>query len=103
MWYKFIKGELLGKLRVKQTQVCWYDFEHNGDCFDESFIYPSVDDSETLKCIGKYLPYVGTVEGSGSSRVFIHMDNGDVHELLVKKLSKEQFAECSNFNSGRGD
>ena len=102
MWYKFLNNEKIGRLAVKLTQICWYDLERNGDCFDEDLIYPSVYDSETLKSIGKHLPYARIINDSGSSRVFIHMENGDVYELLMKKLSKEQFEECSNFNGGRG-
>ena len=37
MWYKFIKGEPKGKLRINRVQVAWYDMENNGDCFDESY------------------------------------------------------------------
>ena len=101
MWYKFIKGEPLGKLKVNRVQTCWYDWESSGDCFDESWTMPGENDVETLKEIGMRLPYVGTVEGNGGSRVFIHMDDGDVYELLLNKLSKEQHAECNNFFGGR--
>ena len=106
MWFKFIEGEPIGRLRVKQVQTCWYDMEDNGDCFDEDFIIPVEDKVKTLESIGHILTYVETVEDENNcdrSRVFIHMDDGSVYELLMKKLSKEQFAECTNFHGGRGD
>lgn len=104
MWFKFKKGEPKGKLRVKQVQLAWYDMERNGDCFDESWILPSGDDQEMLKSVGTWLPYVETVEDEGKcdrSRLFVHMDNGDVYELLMKKLSREEFEKCSNFSGGK--
>lgn len=104
MWFKFKKGEPKGKLRVKQVQVAWYDMERNGDCFDENWIMHNGNDKETLQSIGMLLPFVETVEDEGNpdrSRVFVHMDNGDVYELIMKKLSKEEFEKCSNFNGGK--
>ena len=105
MWYRFNKGEIRGKLKVKKTQVCWYDMEYNGDCFDEDFTIPGENEIETLNRIGQLLPYVSTVDNMGDSgdisRVFIHMDDGSVYELLMKKLSKEEFAECNNFYGGK--
>ena len=97
MWWKFKKGEPKGKLRVERVQVCWYDMERQGDCFDEDWIMPTENSMETLEKIGRVLPYVGT----GNSRVFIHMDNSDVYEVLMKKLSNEQQRECNNFYGGR--
>ena len=103
MWFNYSEGEPIGKLNVKKVQTCWYDWERNGDCFDEDWIMPGEYDAETLRKIGMNLPYVGTVEGNGNSRVFIHMNDGCVYELLMKKLSKEQFRECNNFYGGRGN
>ena len=94
MWYKFIAGEPKGRLRVKQVQTCWYE---DGDCFDEGWTMPEENDADTLKKIGMLLPYVG----AGSSRVFVHMDDGSVYELLMRKLTDEQFAECNKFDGGR--
>ena len=104
MWYKFIKGEPKGRLRVKQVQVAWYDMERNGDGFDEDWVMPAEDDAKTLERIGSVLDYVETIEDENNcdrSRVFVHMDNGDVYELLMKKLTEDQFAECNNFYGGR--
>lgn len=102
MWFKFKRGNPKGTLRVKYVQVAWYDMERNGECFDEDFIFPSAEDeSITLKNIGMILSYVETVEDmdkSDRSRVFVHFDNGNVYELKMDKLSKEQFDKCSNFN-----
>ena len=94
MWYKFIECEQKGRLRVKHVQTCWYE---DGDCFDEAWTIPEENDADTLKKIGMFLPYVG----AGSSRVFVHMDDGEVYELLMNKLTEEQFRECNNFNGGR--
>lgn len=104
MWFKSGKGESKGKLRIKHVQVAWYDMERNGDCFDENFIFPSPEDeSKTLANIGMILPYVETEEDdskSDRSRVFVHFDNGDVYELKLEKISKEQFEKCNNFYLG---
>lgn len=105
MWFKFEKEKSKGKLRIKHVQVAWYDMERNGDCFDESFIFPVPEnESKTLKNIGMILPYVETVEDEGKSdrsRVFVHFDNDDVYELKMEKLSNEQIEKCSNFYLGR--
>lgn len=96
MWYKFDKDNPKGICRVKHFQIAWYDMERNGSCFDEDFISPDA--------INRVLPYVETVEDKNKcdrSRVFVHMDNGDVYELLMKKLSEEQFAACNKFDGGR--
>lgn len=75
--------------------------ERNGECFDENFIFPSTEDeSKTLANIGMCLPYVETAEDenkSERSRVFVYFDNGDVYELKMEKLSKEQIAKCDHF------
>lgn len=100
MWFRFKKGETKGKLRVKRVQVAWYNMNQNGDCFDESWIMPEENEIKTLEKIGHILPYIETIEDKNKpdkSRVFVHMDNGDVYELLMKKLSKEEFIKCSNF------
>lgn len=98
MWYKFEKDNPVGICRVKNLQVAFYDMERGGDCFDESFYSP--------KNSGEALEYVETVEEENwcdRRRVFVHMDNGDVYELLMKKLSKEQFRECNNFYGGKNN
>ena len=94
MWYRFEKGNPKGICRVKHFQIAWYDMEQNGDCFDEDFI---MSDG-----IERVIPYVETIEdenNSDRSRVFVHMDNGDVYELKMEKLSKEQLNHCNNFYS----
>lgn len=102
MWFRFEKGNTKGKLRVKHVQVAWYDMERDGDCFDESFVFPSPEDeSKTLSNIGMVLPYVETAEDkdkSDRSRVFVRFDNDDVYELKMEKLSKEQIARCNYFD-----
>lgn len=96
MWYRFEKGNPKGICRVKHFQIAWYDMEHNGHCFDEDFVSPDA--------INRVIPYVETVEDENNcdrSRVFVCMDNGDVYELSMNKLTEEQFKECSNFNGGK--
>ena len=98
MWYRFEKDNPKGICRVKHFQIAWYDMQRNGngDCFDEDFVSPDG--------IDRVIPYVETVEdknNSDRSRVFVHMDNGDVYELLMKKLSPEQFEKCNNFDGGK--
>lgn len=92
MWYRFKKRNPKDTCKVKQFQIAWYDMERNGSCFDEDFV---VTDK-----IDRVIPHVGTVEDENHrdrSRVFVHMDNGDVYELKMKKLSKEEFGKCNNF------
>lgn len=95
MWYRFEKGNPKGICRVKHFQIAWYDMKRSGRCFDEDFVAPDK--------IDRVIPYVETVEDESKmdrSRVFVHMDNGDVYELKMEKLSKEQFDKCSNFYVG---
>ena len=103
-WYRFEEGNPKGILRIKSLQVAWYDIERNGDCFDESFIFPSEDIKDTFHSLGMMLTYVEIEEDANKidrSRVFVHMDNGDMYELKMKKLSKEQERACSNFYGGK--
>lgn len=81
---------------IKEYRVAWYDMEHGGKCFDEScysaekineVIYDVETDDDKNHC--------------DRTRVFVHMEDGDVYELLMKKLSKEQLKECSNFYGGK--
>ena len=102
MWYKFKKGLSKGILRIKRLQVAWYDMENDGSCFDESWIENKEDNDKIYEKMGLYLTYVDMNEEADKqkrdrSRVFVHMDNGDVYELKMKKLSKEEFAKCNNF------
>ena len=90
MWYKFEKGNPLGIPRIKKYQVAWYDMEHKGDCFDESFYAPNE--------IDMVMPYIETVEdvnNSDRSRVFVHFDNGDIYELKLELLDSNK--RYSNF------
>lgn len=90
MLYRFEKGNPVGICRVKDIQVTWYDMEHGGYCFDESFIRPIHPEMERI------LAYVETEEDEGKrdrSRVFVNFDNGDRYELVMRKV---QF-RCSNF------
>ena len=103
-WYRFIKGEIKGRLKVKRAQVCFYDMTRGGSCFDESFIENDGDDVETLEEMGKWLTYIETDPNANNcdkSRVFVHMDDGEVYELQMRKLSPEEWKECSKFNGGR--
>ena len=85
MWYRFEKGQDVGIPRIKNYQICWYDMERGGSCFDESFYLPDE--------IGGVIPFVETVEDEGSfdrSRVFVHFDDGDEYELKLIKVDKNQ-------------
>ena len=106
MWWKFKKGEPKGKLRIKRLQVCWYDMENDGRCFDESFIENDGDEKDLLNKLGLWTTYVDMNDESDKnkkdrSRVFVHMDNGEVYELVMNKLSSEQFSECNKFSGGK--
>lgn len=90
MWCKFEEGNPLGIPRVKKYQVCFYDMDRNGDCFDETFYLPNE--------INMAMPFVETIEdvtNNDRTRVFVHFDDGDMYELKLKKLNKEH--RYSNF------
>lgn len=106
MWWKFKKGEPKGKLRAKRLQVAWYDMEDNGRCFDESFIDNKGTERDFLNSLGLWATYVDMNEEDDKkkcdrSRVFVHMDNGDVFELEMRKLSKDEWAKCNTFYGGK--
>lgn len=85
MWYRFEEGHDVGIPRIKNYQICWYDMEFGGKCFDEGF-YPPEE-------INKVIPFVETVEDEGNfdrSRVFVHFDDGDKYELKLIKVDKNQ-------------
>lgn len=89
MLYRFEKGNPKGICRVKGVQIAWYDMEHAGDCFDEDFTSISLPAEHILA-------YVETEEDKNKkerSRVFVHMDDGDIYELTMKKVD----STCNNF------
>ena len=97
-WYRFLKDEVKGQLRIDRAQVAWYDMDHGGKCFDESWIVHKGDDIETLQHIGEWLTYVELdkdADKCDKSRVFIHMDDGERYELKLEKLDKNK--RYSNF------
>lgn len=73
-------------------RTAWYDMERGGKCFDESSYSPE-----------KINEVINDVETDDSknhcdrTRVFVHMDNGDVYELLMKKLNEQEQKRCGNF------
>lgn len=90
MWYD------KGKCKVKNLQVCFYDMEHGAKCFDESFYSP--------KNSIFALEHIETIEEENwvdRRRVFVNMNNGDVYELSMRKLTEEQVKECGNFYGGK--
>ena len=106
MWWNFKKGKPKGELCIERIQVAWYDMEHNGDCFDESIIKNGGDEKDILNRLGIWTTYVDMDEDTDKnkadrSRVFVYMDNGDCYELQVRKLTKKQQRECTNFYGGR--
>ena len=97
-WYRFFKDKVKGQLKIDRAQVAWYDMERGGSCFDESWIVHKGDDVKTLKDIGMWLTYVEldeNVDKCDKSRVFIHMDDGELYELKLVKLDKNK--RYSNF------
>lgn len=95
MWYKSVPGSIKGVPRVASYHVAFYDMTRDGSCFDESFFKP--------EDIHKVIPYVETIEDEGNddrTRVFVHMDDGDVYELKLVKLTDAQikYRTTSQFN-----
>lgn len=88
----------MGKFPIDSIQLCWYDMnDENQGCYDEDTIIPDL-----FK--GNCLTYIDTEENEGDSdrsRVFVHHINGDVYELRLHKLTKEQWSECSTFYGGK--
>ena len=85
MWYKSVPGSYKGVPRVKNYHVAFYDMTRDGGCFDETFYKPEE--------IDKAIVYAETVEDEGRNyrtRVFVHMDDGDIYELKLVKLTKGQ-------------
>ena len=85
MWYRFEKGQDVGIPRIKNYQICFYDMERGGSCFDEDFCSPDE--------IGRVIPFVETIEDEGNfdrCRVFVHFDDGDEYELKLIKVDKKQ-------------
>jgi len=101
MKYIFHEGEPIGEYPVEHFHICWYDGTNAMDdrCFDESFEEPENFTYSSLA-------YVETEEEQLSfgdhSRVFAHMKDGSIYELELRKLTEEEFAECSDFHGGRG-
>ena len=92
-WYRFFKDKVKGQLRIDRAQVAWYDMDHGGKCFDESWIIHKGDDIKTLHRIGEWLTYVEldrNADKCDKSRVFIHMDDGESYELKLEKLDKNK-------------
>ena len=95
MWFRFTNDFGLGIPRIKQYQVCFYDMDAGGGCFDEAF-FPPED-------IGGVITFVETVEDVGRCdriRVFAHFDDGDVYEIKLNKLSKEEYRMANKFDGG---
>ena len=86
-----------GKFPIDHFQLCWYDMEKNQKCFDEDIIKPN-----EFKV--NFYTYIDTDENEGDSdrsRVFVHHVNGDIYELRLHKLTKEQWSKCKKFYGGR--
>lgn len=97
MWFRFSDEEAIGTCRVSNIQLCWYDMELDGRCFSESFFSVAPDSVATA------LTYVETIEdrfNSDRARVFVNFDNGDVYELKLHKMTKEQIEASCNFYGG---
>ena len=65
---------------------------------DGSSMTVYMKDGEFGVC-SRNLDLIEDENNSDRSRVFVHMDNGDVYELKMEKLSKEQLNHCNNFYS----
>ena len=100
MKYIFHEGELIGEYPIESIQTCLYDGTDmmNDMCFDEDFMAPE-------NFTYSDLTYVETeeeqFEKKDHSRVFLHMKDGSIHELELRKLSQEEFTECSYYYGGR--
>ena len=97
MKYIFKEGKVQGEYPIDYFRICWYDMEENESCYDETWVNPENFSS-------KYFTYIDTEEDEDCidrSRIFAHHKNGDIYELRLHKLTKEQWQECSKFNGGR--
>ena len=92
MWYRFEEGEPFGIPRIKEYQVAWYDMEHNGSCFDESFYKPY-----QINTVITYVETIEDINNCNRTRVFVNFDNGDVYELKLHKLTPDEIAASGKF------
>ena len=93
-WYKFTEGESVGRIRVNEMHIAWYDMEHNGLCYNEDIVSFNENDSNTdiLEEIGRRLPYteIPHEKKCDKSRVFLYFDNGEEYELTLRKIEKNE-------------
>lgn len=85
----------MDKTKIDKYHVAFYDMTRGGSCFDESFIKPGE--------LEKVMWYVETDEAENCEdrcRVFVEMTDGDVYELKLVKLTKEQIENRSTFGLG---
>ena len=91
---KYQKGEN----PIDYMHISWYDMNKNNKCYDEDWFDPKIFKSHD------FMTYIDTEDNEGDSdrtRVFVHLKNGDIYELCLHKLTKEQWSECSDFYGGR--
>ena len=97
MNYIFKDGNPVGVNPIDYFQMCWYDMNEGGRCFDESFIETCYFNSEIIAS----LDCEDNVHDSDRTRLFMKSKNGDFYEISLHKLTREQWDECSNFYGGR--
>ena len=97
MKYKFKNGSQIGESPVDYYQLCWYDMEKDGDCYDEDFISPKAFGNYTIESLDCDL----NKDDIDRTRLFVWTKDKDVYELRLHKLSPEQWEQCSSFGGGR--
>lgn len=65
---------------IKNFQICFYDSEHNYDCFDESFIEPHNFNYKDLCFIRDGLD-------TDTSKLFMDMKDGKKYQILIKEVN----------------
>jgi len=86
-----------GEIPIDFLQLCWYDMNKDGKCYDEDYISPREFNI-------KHLMYIDTKEEEGCSekiRLFVHHKQDGMYELCLHKLTQEQWEECDKFNGGK--
>ena len=87
----------LGRNPIESFQICWYDMNKDGYCYEEDWCGPD-------HFCKTDIAYLDTDENEGCSdriRMFVHHENGSIYELRLHKITDEAYEECHDFYGGR--
>ena len=94
MKYIFKNGSEIRESPIDYYQLCWYDMNKNGDCYDEDFI----SKREFGNYVIEYLDCDKNENDSDRTRLFVWTKDKEVYELRLHKLLPEEWEQCCHFN-----